>query len=137
MNLEWNETDSGWEAETPAGIHLLLTIEPDDVPVEGNAMASGDDAADKAYELEILRRLGDGDCWAWASVAVRADYKSLEGSAYLGCCSYGGFKDFAVEDGYLPSLVSEAIDELLASATTAEQDIAELRSKLVPEGVTG
>lgn len=131
--LEWTEAphpDYGWIAETPEGICLRLTIEPDDTPVEGNAMCSGDDAADAEYEREIIERLEDGDYWAWASVTVRARFKSLEGFDYLGSCDYEGFDDFAAEDGYLPQMVSEAIDDLIKNAKIMRGDSGELLAKV-------
>ena len=46
---------------------ISIHVEQDDTPVRGNAMASGDDAADR-----ILTELS-WNVWAWATVEVRAD----------------------------------------------------------------
>lgn len=134
--LEWTEAEAGWVAETPEGIHLRLTIEPDDTPVEGNAMASGDDAADAEYEQAIIKRLEDGDAWAWASVTVRASFKTLEGFDGLGSCCYPGFDEFAACDGYLPDMVEYAIDELIKNAKTARADSVELLARTCPPKVS-
>jgi hypothetical protein len=50
---------------------FTIHAEVDETPVRGNALASGDDAADREYEDEILARLRDDDVWAWACVEVR------------------------------------------------------------------
>jgi len=42
----------------------------EDIPVRGNALASGDAEADRACEDEILARLEAGDIWAWCTVRV-------------------------------------------------------------------
>jgi hypothetical protein len=92
---------------------ITLHVQPeDDIPVRGNAMASGDDAYDKEVEDEIIRRLEGGDVWAWAKVEVRATYKGLYGSAFLGACSYKDEKGFKEAGGYYGQMVGEACREL-------------------------
>lgn len=63
------------------------------VPVRGNAMASGDDAADKRCEDEILDRLHRGDSFAWCSIVVYAEWKGYKGIDSLGCCMLSGESD--------------------------------------------
>lgn len=70
----------------------------EDVPVRGNASASGDDAFDKRVEDEIIARLEAGDMSAWFCAKVTAYVElpcpilhgvhTLAGVDYLGCCSY-------------------------------------------------
>ena len=42
---------------------IEVTAAQDDIPVRGNAMASGDDATDRECEDDILTRLDSGDVW--------------------------------------------------------------------------
>ncbi len=83
----------------------------DDIPVRGNAMASGDDAADRACEDRILARLDGGDIWAWASVEIRAEFRGLSASTYLGTCSYASEDDFKAS-AYYPDMVADATEDL-------------------------
>jgi hypothetical protein len=90
--------------------------EEEDISVRGNAMASGDDAADKAVEDEILARLDRGDIFAWfcAHVIARVEIDGVtyEGHDYLGGCSYANEADFVREDGYYPDMRREAYADL-------------------------
>ena len=93
---------------------VVFTVHPapDDTPVRGNAMASGDDAADKRYEDYILRRLRRGDVWAWASVEVRVSGRGLSERTFLGCCCYRNATDFMQPGGYFPDMCDEVFDAL-------------------------
>jgi hypothetical protein len=42
-------------------VEFGLMADMDEVPVRGNAIATGDDAADREYENEIITRLKWGD----------------------------------------------------------------------------
>jgi hypothetical protein len=90
------------------GLTFELYIAPDDACVRGNALASGDDAADRRYEDEILSRLNDGDIWAWCTVECRAVYRGFSGSDYLGGCTYAGVSDFTAPGGYWDDMKAEA-----------------------------
>jgi len=90
---------------------ITLHVEQDDIPVRGNAAASGNDTFDREVEDEILERLENGDVWAWASVEVRAELQGLSASAYLGCCNYEDEEAFK-KDGYYEDMVREAVDSL-------------------------
>ena len=80
------------------GITYRLYIEQDELPVRGNALASGDDAEDKPCEDEIIERLENGDVWAWANVNVEASVyiegQHFQGDDWLGGCSYANTADF-------------------------------------------
>lgn len=97
---------------TPAEVEFEVTAEPDDVPVRGNALASGDDELDRECEDEILERLDRGDAWAWARVTVTAAWNGFRGHAHLGGCSYRDETEFCQPDGYYPQLCQEALDDL-------------------------
>jgi hypothetical protein len=84
----------------------------EEIAVRGNVLASGDDAADKACEDEIIRRLEQGDVWAWASVNVRAIWRGFQGNDYLGGCSYKNEDDFTQPGGYYDDMKEEALADL-------------------------
>ena len=91
---------------------ISIHVTQDDCPVRGNAMASGDDDLDREVENMILARLDNGDVWAWASVEVRAEFRGLQASDYLGACSYRNQRDFKRNSGYFEDMVAAATNEL-------------------------
>jgi hypothetical protein len=100
-------------------IKYELFVEQDDNPVRGNAMVSGDDAFDKEVEDNILKRLDDGDVWAWAQVGVVAEVEDETGwtwrgpAAWLGGVSVKDEKDFVEGDSdYYEQLKADALDNL-------------------------
>jgi len=99
----------------PEQYRFDLIVEYEQIPVRGNAMASGDDAADKAYEDEIIERLERGDVWAWAAVEVRCTHipSGIHASDYLGGCSYRDEEDFKANGDY-ESMREDAYDECRA-----------------------
>ncbi len=113
--------------ETVGPITFRLFIDQDDAPVRGNAMASGDDAADKAAEDEIIQRLNDGDTWAWASATVGASV-DLTGTDHLGALSYHSTAEF-LEDCYYESMKAEAREELVKKLETAGVALETLADK--------
>ena len=84
----------------PKGVTFRIEAEQDDIEVRGNAMASGDDEADKKYEDEIIDRLDRGDVWAWAAVTVIAEYEGFKGWDHLGGNTYNDERDFVRNSGY-------------------------------------
>jgi hypothetical protein len=94
-------------------VTFSLEAEYEDTPVRGNALASGDDDEDKRVEDEILRRLDNGDVWAWASVKVTAEWKGIEGVDYLGCCCYADEKEFKQAGGYYDDMKQVAFNDLI------------------------
>jgi|SRR6185312_340027 len=103
---------------------FTIEAEPEEIEVRGNAMASGDAAADKAVEDEILRRLDQGDVWAWASVTVRCTLEGFEGRDHLGCCSYKDEADFIQPGGYYDDMRVEAFCELLVAMADARKRLS-------------
>ena len=108
---------------------------PEDVQIEGNALASGDDDADRECEQDIMEQLASGNQWAWCTVRVVATLGEFSGDAYLGCCSYASEADFKAPGGYFDDMKSEALDDLRRSIESAlsrvpaEYMIEELRSR--------
>jgi hypothetical protein len=113
-------------------INYSLDVVPDDMPIEGNALASGDDELDATVEREIAERLARGDVWAWCIVAVTAEYKGFTGVVHLGGCSYRDEEDFKQEGGYYEDLKREARDSLLADLRAAVQR-GDVASQLLQE----
>ena len=114
-----------WKPLTRVEIAIRLKSEPEFIPVEGNASASGDDAFDREVEGSILRRLEQGDIWAWAMVTVTVSWGSFSASDHLGCCSYADEKDFRQPDGYFDDMVDEALTELNKLALDAYRQLKE------------
>lgn len=100
---------------------ITIHVEQDDIRVRGNAVASGDPDFDKKVEDEILARLDKGDVWAWASVEVRAEFRGLVHSSYLGACCYESEEDFKT-GGYYEDMVREAVGGL-ADKVAALQEV--------------
>src|SRR5690606_25924516 len=76
-------------------------------PVRGNLYESGDADALRRAENEVLERLEAGDLWAWCTVRVVARLGDLEGSDFLGCCSYKDEADF-MASGYFEDMKAMA-----------------------------
>ena len=85
-------------------VKIGLKIEPDDLPVEGNA-------GDSECEAAVLEKVSAGDMWAWCSVTVTASWRNIEGSDNLGCCSYESEADF-MRCEYYADMVERAMAEL-------------------------
>lgn len=109
--------------ETKDGITYRLYIEQDELQVRGNAVVSDDPKADKRTEDRIIKRLDDGDTWAWAQTKVTAsiDGVDIEGEDYLGACSYRNAKDFIRKSGYWDDMKSEAKDQLFDKLAKAAE----------------
>lgn len=107
------------------GVHYpvvyRLIVYQDETPVRGNVIASGDDAADKAIEDEILERLSRDDVWAWATVEMRAECGGFVGRDFLGCCSYRDEAEFKA-DAYFQDMQKCAFDDLLRALQAAVSD---------------
>lgn len=103
---------------TKEEVEIQLIVHEEDTPVRGNALASGDDAEDKRVEDEIIERLQDGDIWAWCCVEVRAVWRPegvnfhVEGSDFLGACSYRDEQDFREDSLYFEDMVEQAVEDV-------------------------
>lgn len=104
-----------------------LTAEQDDLPVRGNALASGDDDEDRKCEDEILRRLDQGDVWAWASVRVTARWNGYTGHDHLGACCYRDEKDFVESNDYYADMKQAALADLNATLRAHAKDLEALK----------
>ena len=75
-------------------VEFIVEILPEDKPVAGNAIWSGDTHYDQCVERKILDDLVGGNAWAWCSVKVTARVDGIEGTDYLGGCSHANRQDF-------------------------------------------
>lgn len=96
------------------------TIEclPEDTPVRGNSVASGDDEYDRKVERKIERDLDRGNEWAWCCVRVTARLSRFKGEDYLGGCSYSSQDEFC-RDGYFQDMKAEALADLIRNIKEA------------------
>jgi hypothetical protein len=117
---------------TEKDVTFSVSVEQDDIPVRGNAVASGDDRFDKECEDEILNRLRRNDVWAWARVTVTATWNRYTGHAGLGACSYKDEAEFREPGGYYDDMKQEALDALNAELALHAEALSELS-----EDVTG
>ena len=93
-------------------VNFKIEVLPEYLPIRGNVMASGDDEADTEEENRIIEELENGNSWAWCCIKVTASYKGLEGTDYLGGCSYADENDFINNSGYYEGMKERAFDEL-------------------------
>lgn len=97
---------------TSNDITVLVTAHPEEIPVKGNAICSGDEDFDRQVESEIMKRLEHDDVWAWATVSVAVNWQGLKENEYLGCCCYESEEDFRNNSGYFEEMVDQAITSL-------------------------
>ena len=111
---------------------VTVTLEclPEDVPVRGNAMASGDPDVNRETEEWIFSELSAGNDWAWACAKVTVRWGEFTGDDYLGACSYRNEADF-VADGYYSDMVASALDDL---NQTMARTFASLSARVIVDG---
>jgi hypothetical protein len=114
---------STFRALTREEVTFSIAIEPEDLPIIGNAMASGDDDLDIACEKDIIRRLDSGNPWAWCCIRVTASWEGFSANEYLGACSYQDEEDFK-SDGYYDSMCQEALTALNAELLSVYQKLS-------------
>jgi hypothetical protein len=106
-------------------IEVSLHCEPEDMPVRGNAMSSGNTVVDEETESAILADLNSGNLWAWCVVVVKAELHGLTGAAYLGGCSYKSEADFRA-DPYFTEMVKEAKADLVSQINARLEKVTKL-----------
>lgn len=106
-------------------VAFTLHCHHEDLPVRGNAMASGDDKFDREVEDEIIRRLKDGGIWAWCAVTVEAKWQSFTGEDHLGGCSYASEEEFKT-GGYYENMKKNALESLNNSVTEHFEKLKDL-----------
>jgi len=100
-------------------VTVTLKIEACDIPIRGNAIASGDDAYDKTIEDDLMYRLENGDIWAWfnatAIVEISVNGVKFQGLEFLGACSYKDLKQFLEDGDYGRDLIDCAWERAIVS----------------------
>lgn len=96
---------------TKDDVKFTIVVEPEDIPIRGNYMVSGDDAADKEAEDEVIKDFNNGNVWAWCTIRVKAHWGSFSGSDLLGGCSYKDEQDFK-DDIYYEDMKKGALEDL-------------------------
>jgi hypothetical protein len=115
-------------------VSIKLEVRQSDIPVKGNAMASGNYECDRKVENQILKRLENGDIAAWFDCVVTVsiewsddtdDYE-YEGFDSLGGCSYNSFKEFIKQgsEGYYGDMLDQAWDSAIAEIANDDIDIS-------------
>ncbi len=67
---------------------------PSDESPTASMIYCGSESLDKARLMEIYRRIGAGDYWAWCNVTVTASWGGLKGSYTLHVGTYASRVDF-------------------------------------------
>lgn len=99
-----------------------IVVHPEDTPIEGNVLASGDEDEDRRAEQYVLDQLKNGNELAWCTIEVKASFEGINCSDYLGCCSYSSFKEFE-NGGYYSDMVDQAIDGLADEILTLKEKL--------------
>lgn len=84
--------------------------------VRGNVIASDDPESDKRYEDNLIHRIDMGDLWAWCVIEVRAEFRGIIASTYLGGCSYENSDDF-MRCPYYKDMVADVVRRLAYEIT--------------------
>jgi hypothetical protein len=107
---------------TESDVTFCITCAPEDLQIEGNCLASGDDEVDRQAAESIRADLESGNEWAWCRVIVTAEWEGRLGADSLGGCSYANEGDFKT-GGYFEDMKRAALADL-------NQQIAELAAEL-------
>jgi len=89
-----------------------IIVHDETAPIRGNCIDSGDAKYDEKIARRIERQLDNGNVFAWCTIEVRANYKGLQASDYLGCCSYKSERDFKI-GGYYDDMTSETYGQII------------------------
>lgn len=97
-------------------IDWAIVCHPEDTPIEGNVLASGDDEEDRKAEQSVKDQLAMGNDWAWCGVEVRGSLAGITLNDYLGCCSYASREDFTVSSNdYYDDMRQSIVDQFNAT----------------------
>lgn len=117
---------------TKKDVEFELSVEPEDIPWEGNAMASDDEEYDREYNEQIEDLLNRGFTEAWCILVVKASWDGYEGVASLGGNTFfpphNNEKDFQ-EQAEAHGLYEEALDDLNKTLAQAAKDLSKLETK--------
>lgn len=111
-------------------VEFTVEVEPEDIPVRGNAMCSGDDEADRALEDQIIAALDRGQVEAWCCIVVKATWKrdnTFQGVDTLGGCCF--LEPIVVEGG--PWSIKRQIEEHVKAHCMRENALDDLNREIV------
>lgn len=101
-----------------------VCIEFDPTPIEGNALASGDDAEDRAQEQWIHDQLESGNEYAWCWVSLKVTWREFEANDSLGCVSCASKADF--EKSFLADMKNDLLIRLASNISETRDSITTL-----------
>ena len=103
-----------------------ITPLPEDMPIRGNLIVSGDPEQDRKDEDSVIADLDSGNDWAWCCVEVKCEYRNFSASVYLGGVSCKSEKDFKRGGDYYDDMKLEAFSELCEKLETAIKELEEV-----------
>jgi len=108
---------------TETEVRMSIDTEPEDsLP----SFEREDGSADAELIHQVLKRLEDGNKWAWCAVRVTATWGEWKGVAYLIGCSYDSLDDFRESGDYYQDMKKDALSELNARLGESYEFIEEL-----------
>ena len=113
---------------TETDVDFELIVHEEDLPINGNAIASGNDEYDNEVEKELSERLNSGDAWAWCCVEVKATFGHFSASDFLGGCSYKDENEFTQPGGYYDDMKEVALEALNSELQYTYNELKALRS---------
>lgn len=88
------------------GVEIDFTPENEDV-------SPSDNMDDQEMINYVIEQYNAGNEAAWFCAKVEVKFRGIEGTDYLGCCSYGSFKEFqSDESGYYVDMINQCIDQI-------------------------
>ncbi len=108
---------------TEAEVEFSFSIETEDAAIEGNAMASGDDAIDEETNDWVRREIARGNLAAWCYVVVKVEWNGYRAFDSLGCCSYRSEKELWAD--LRDTMKQEALDRLNESIQRSADILSE------------
>jgi len=100
------------------GVEIEFTPENEDTDIAGQ------------FEDEDVKWVQDqynsGNEAAWFCAKIEVKYKGIEGTDYLGCCSYKSFKQFQSDgSGYYVDMINQCINQINSDIESRNEQIKE------------
>jgi len=100
------------------GVEIEFTPENEDTDIAGQ------------FEDEDVKWVQDqynsGNEAAWFCAKIEVKYKGIEGTDYLGCCSYNSFKQFQSDgSGYYVDMINQCINQINSDIESRNEQIKE------------
>lgn len=95
--------------------NVKITVCRSDIPIKGNAIASGDDEYDRNVENQIISDL-ECNVWAWCDITVSLELKIaghvFKGKDIVAGCQYKDEHDF-IKSGLFSEMVAVSFNDAL------------------------